>query len=49
VTAYRASHSGEDGGNSHLVQGFEKSGELLDFQANGGSGRGLFVGEIIFH
>jgi hypothetical protein len=49
VTAYRASHAGEDGGNSHLVQGFEKSGELLDFQANGGSGRGLFVGEIIFH
>jgi hypothetical protein len=49
VTAYRASHSGEDGGNSHLVQGFEKSGELLDFQANGGSGRGLFVGEIVFH
>jgi hypothetical protein len=48
VTAY-FSKTGEDGGNRHLVKGFERSGELLDFQANGGVGRGLFVGEVIFH
>jgi hypothetical protein len=47
VTVY-SSKLREDGG-SHLVKGFERSGELLDFQANGGAGRGLFVGEVIFH
>ena len=47
VSVYSAKN-GEDGGDRHLATFLEKSGELLDFQANGGVGRGLFVSEFKF-
>lgn len=37
-----------DGGVGHLKNFFSQGGELLDFQANGGAGRGLFVSQFVF-
>jgi hypothetical protein len=39
---------GADAGTMKLKKWFSKAGELLDFQANGGSQRGLFVSEFDF-
>jgi len=40
---------GGDGGPAHLVEKRTATGELLDISANGGSQRGLFVTEYVFH
>jgi hypothetical protein len=41
--------SNPDGGEGSLVNHFSQSGELMDFQANGDSARGLFISEFVFH
>jgi hypothetical protein len=43
------SEDGADGGPSRLQQKLTARGELLDISANGGSQRGLFVTEYVFH
>jgi hypothetical protein len=48
VSVYSARSDGSDAGNRFLKKYFERSGELLDFQANGGASRGLFVSEFNF-
>jgi hypothetical protein len=52
VGVYSAVSAGTDANGKalqRLYQDYTTSGELLDFQANGGSGIGLFVTEFIFN
>jgi hypothetical protein len=39
----------DENGNDRLKQFYANGGELLDLSANGGSARGLFVTEFMFH
>jgi hypothetical protein len=48
VSVFQAEGPTEDGGVQHLEQKFTAKGELLDFQANGGAQRGLFITEFVF-
>jgi hypothetical protein len=47
VSVYTAVADGD--GGSRLERNYHRTGELLDFQANGGTGLGLFVTEFVFY